>query len=611
MQSNSIKTLLRILALTFVAVTAVWLVQRGPTFSFITGGVTLSGNTPEVLGESQLVRHANPERRLEILVGLKVRDEADLDALLDNLQNPDSPQYQQFLSTDQFIARFAPATHDVDEAVRYLTSKGLKIKAVPKNRLMIHAEGTVSQLENAFNVTINEYSVDTIVKQSTVGQPNAPDSIAPKFYLSNDRDPVVPIHLKDVVQSVIGLNTFAQMESRIAHSKAPANLTQAKAKAQSQAHTPQDIATAYNFPNSNNQNVAAKVYSGKGVKVAIATAYGYDIKDIETYWKRHGIVRGGKLIDIPINGLSGKFEEETTLDLQLLSSQIPDADVLMYIAVDPSFVNFALTFNQVAVDNEASVMSVSWGLCERGTGWLMMKTENMVFKQLAAQGIALFVSSGDDGAYDCKIKSKGKEVPKWAVDYPSSNPRFTAVGGTSLSVQNGARTAEPAWSGSGGGVSDHWSRPSWQSGPGLPGGDKRASADVAMNADPYTGYSFYFQGNWSRIGGTSASAPSWAALWVLTVEASGKRVGSANPYVYRIGNSANYGNYFYDVTKGNNGAGHGAGFPGYPAGPKWDHPTGWGVPDGAALVEWIVKVSPSTPAAVGKKEPVKGSGKNP
>ena len=118
MQSNSIKTLLRILALTFVAVTAVWLVQRGPTFSFITGGVTLSGNTPEVLGESQLVRHANPERRLEILVGLKVRDEADLDALLDNLQNPDSPQYQQFLSTDQFIARFAPATHDVDEAVR-------------------------------------------------------------------------------------------------------------------------------------------------------------------------------------------------------------------------------------------------------------------------------------------------------------------------------------------------------------------------------------------------------------------------------------------------------------------------------------------------------------
>ncbi|MFA6211839.1 MAG: S53 family peptidase [Candidatus Obscuribacterales bacterium] len=598
MQFVSIKALLRILALTFVAVTAVWLVQRGPTFSVITGGVTLSGNTPEILGESQLVRHANPESRLEILVGLKVRDEADLDALLESLQNPDSPQYQQFLSTDQFIAHFSPATHDVDETVRYLTSQGLTIKSVPKNRLMIHAEGTVAQLEKAFNVTINEYSVDTIVNQSTIGQPNAPDSTAAKFYLSNDRDPVVPIHLKDVVESVIGLNTYAQMESRIAHSKAPAK------RAQSQAHTPQDIATVYNFPNSNNENVPAKVYSGKGVKIAIATAYGYDIKDIEAYWKRHGIVRGGQLIDRPINGLSGKFEEETTLDLQLLSSQVPDADVLMYMAVNPSFVNFALTFNQVAIDNEASVMSVSWGLCERGTGWLMMKTENMVFKQLAAQGIALFVSSGDDGAYDCKIKSKGKEVPKWAVDYPSSNPRFTAVGGTSMTQQDGVRTAEPAWTGSGGGVSDHWSRPSWQVGSGLPGGDKRASADVSMNADPYTGYSFYFQGNWSRIGGTSASAPSWAALWGLTVEAAGKRVGSANPYVYRIGNSADYGKYFYDVTKGNNGAGHGAGYPGYQAGPKWDHPSGWGAPNGDALVEWMVKVS-APAAAVKKVEPSK------
>jgi kumamolisin len=603
MPNISLKALLRVLALTFVALSVVWMVQRGPTFSFITGGVTLSGNTPEVLGESQLVKHANPETRLEILVGLKVRDEADLDALLENLQNPDSPQYQQFLSTDQFIARFSPATQDVDETVRYLTSMGLKIKSVPKNRLMIHAEGTVSQLEKAFNVTINEYSVDTLMNQSAVGQPGSPDAVAPKFYMSNDRDPVLPIHLKDVVQSVIGLNTYAQMESRIAHSKAPVK------RALAPAHTPQDIATAYNFPNSNNQNAPAKVFSGKGVKVAVATAYGYDPKDIEAYWKRHGIVRGGQLIDKPINGLSGKFEEETTLDLELVSSQVPDADVLMYIAVNPSFLNFALTFNQVAIDNEASVMTVSWGLCERNTGWLMMKTENMVFKQLAAQGIALFVSSGDDGAYDCKVQSKGKEVPKWAVDYPSSNPRFTAVGGTSLSQQNGVRTAEPAWSGSGGGVSDNWSRPSWQVGSGLPAGDKRASADVAMNADPYTGYSFYFQGDWSRIGGTSASAPTFAALWVLTVEAAGKRVGSANPYVYRLGNSADYGKHFYDVTKGNNGAGHGAGFPGYQAGPKWDHPTGWGVPDGAALIDWVVKASPSGNAAgkaAGKKsEPQK------
>ena len=266
----------------------------------------------------------------------------------------------------------------------------------------------------------------------------------------------------------------------------------------------------------------------------------------------------------------------------------------MYIAVNPSFLNFALTFNQVAVDNEVAAMSVSWGLCEKRTGWLMMKTENIVFKQLTAQGIALFVSSGDDGAYDCKVRPKdkdSKDPPEWAVDYPSSNALFTAVGGTSLRQAVGVRTAEPAWAGSGGGISSHWARAPWQVGKGLPATDKRTSADVALNADPNTGYSFLFKGNWSRIGGTSASAPTMASLWILTVEAAGKRVGSANPYLYKLGNSADYNKYFHDVQTGDNGHGRG---PGYPATENWDYPTGWGAPKGVELVEWMVTASTPT-----------------
>jgi len=594
MQPVTFKRVSRFVALALMVVAAIWFVNRGPTFSLFHGGVILSGNTPEVVGESQLVKHANPEARLEILVGLNLRDEADLDSLLVKQQDPNAPEYQQFLTVDQFVTRYSPDAYDVEQVVRYLTSQGLKIKLVPKNRLLIHAEGTVSQLEKAFNVTINEYSASAMVNTANIGAMPADSTAAqaPVVYYSNDRDPSVPVHLKNVVQSVIGLNTYAEFQSRIAKSRAPAP------RAAQSSHSPQDIGTAYNFPNVNNKKAVdsvggKKIYSGKGVKVAVATAYGYDQQDIDAYWLKHGIVRTGQLTNKYINGTSTKFEEETTLDLQLVSSQIPDADVIMYIASNPSFLTFALTFNQVAVDNEASVMTVSWGLCEKGTGWLMMKTENMVFKQAAAQGIALFVSSGDDGAYDCPAKPKDKTL-KWAVDYPSSNPNFTAVGGTSLAVDDdGVRTAGPAWSGSGGGVSEHWKRPNWQVGANLPSGDMRASADVALNADPYTGYSFYFQGRWSRIGGTSASAPTMAALWVLTVEAAGKRVGAANPYLYRLGNSADYGKYFYDVTKGNNGAGQG---PGYKAGPSWDHPTGWGAPNGTALIEWMVKVSPAQPA---------------
>lgn len=560
-----------------------WYVVQGPVFTLISGGVTLSGNTPAIVHDSQLVSHANPEKTIEIVVGLKLHDEGELDALIARQQDPDSPDYLQFLSREEFNRRFAPSQSDADEVQRYLTSQGLQIISVAPNRLLIHAQGRVSQLEKAFNVQINEYQTQTATGLQS--------------FFSNDRDPVIPLHLKNVVQSIIGLDTISQFESRISKpvpDAQPAAPKPHRRGAGQDPLSPQDVAGAYNFPNNNNGHVGDVKFSGKGVKVAIATAYGYSRQDIQTYWSRHNIKRGGQLIDKPVNGSTNKLEEETTLDVEVLSSQVPDADVLMYIGHDPSFVTFALTFNQVVVDNEASVMTVSWGLCEKRSGWLVMQTEHAIFKQAVAQGISLFVSAGDDGAYDC-----GGKKPDFAVDFPSSDPQFTAVGGTSLEVRNSGRTSEWAWTGSGGGVSNNWTRPSWQTAVNLPAGDMRLSSDVAMNADPYTGYSFYFGGNWGRIGGTSASAPAWASLWTLAVESAGKRLGSANPFVYRIGNNPDYGKIFFDVTKGNNGAGRG---PGFVAGTGWDHPTGWGAPDGTAVVDYVTRTSVLTPGVNAAKK---------
>ncbi len=76
-----------------------------------------------------------------------------------------------------------------------------------------------------------------------------------------------------------------------------------------------------------------------------------------------------------------------------------------------------------------------------------------------------------------------------------------------------------------------------------------------MAADPYTPYAILFEGNWIASGGTSISAPNWAALWIASTQAAGKRIGSGNSRIYRMGNSADYGNLFYDVTKGDNGDG--------------------------------------------------------
>jgi kumamolisin len=570
MFNTTIKKLLGIACLVGLVSVGAWYLAEYNPFGFRASEVTLSGSTPEAVSDSTLVRHASPELKLEIVVGLKSPNEADLDLLIARQQDPQSSDYLNFLSVDDFTARFAPAQTDVDKVTDYLRSNGIAIKRVYKNRLVVHAEGTVAQLEKAFHVKINQYQY----RSGVIGAMTTFD------YVSNDSDPSIPVALKDIVEGVLGLNTLDRLESRVAKPMGPAP------QVSPGALSPQDVATAYNFPNANNRN-GMFLYSGKGQTLAIVTAEGYDPNDVNTYWSHHGIKRGGKLIDIPINGSTKATNDETTLDLELAGSQVPNADIRMYIAVDARFINFAMAFNQMAIDNEAASMSVSWGACESRSGRLMMKIESIILKQAVSQGIGIFASSGDDGAYDCAGKK-----PKYNVDFPSSSPSVTAVGGTTLVQNGGSRISEEAWAGSGGGVSQAWDKYPWQHGPGVPTDNHRNTADVSMDADPYTGYSYYFQGKWAKIGGTSASAPEWNSLWVLATEAAGRRLGSANPIVYRIGRSSDYRKAFTDITAGDNGAGRG---PGYKARPNWDHPTGWGVPNGEGLVGVIVRMAPSLP----------------
>jgi subtilase family serine protease len=580
------KGLLRLVTVVTLVALAFWVGEKGDLFSFFSRPVTLSGSVPEVVRRSQPIHHAAPEAQLDIVVGLKINNEAELDALILRQQDPDSPDYHRFLTVSQFTERFAPTEGEVDDVVKYLTSNGIAVKRIYSNRLLIHAAGSVAQLEKAFNVTINEYQLPGSAAQNSMA--------ASATYFSNDRDPSVPGFLKNIVQSVIGLNTFAAYES---HMRVPHGVVPTPVQA---PLSPRDVATAYDFPNQNNKIVPVKKYSGKGVNLAIVTANGYDRADVEAYWQQYGIMRSGTITDVPIDGVSKKLGDETTLDLELAGSQAPGANILMYIGASSSFIDFTMTYAQVVIDNKADVMTVSWGLCEERAGWMPMMTENLIFREAAVQGIALFASAGDDGAYDC---GSDKDPLELSVDYPASNPLVTAVGGTALYVRDSVRVGEVTWESGGGGISSQWDRPAWQVAPTLPPGDKRATTDVSANGDPWTGYSFYFKGKWSRIGGTSASSPEWASLWALVLEATGQRVGSANFYVYKMGALKDYPKYFYDVNDGNNGDGVG---PGYQAGTGWDIPSGWGTPDGAAIIDWMIQVSPKTPPeerSLGQKHP--------
>lgn len=545
---------------------------------------TLSGNTPSVVHSMQPVGRTSPARKVKIVIGLKLKNEAALDALLTAQADPHSPEFKHYLTPSEFARRFAPDQAEYDKVVAFVQSRGLTVTTSASNRLIVGAEGTVDQVEKAFSVAIKEYNWD--------GQ----------TYFSNDADPQIPASLRQTVESVIGLSSFAQFRAKNKPSQ-----KEAGSKVSLMGLTPEQVATAYGFPNAYNKAAGTK-YSGKGITVAIATAYNYSRSDVDEYWRFFGVKRTGSITDIPVNGCTSRLNRETTLDLEQVGAQAPGADVLMYLGSDPAFSTFTLVFNQIVTDNKADVISVSWGLCERDTGVAQMNTEHAIFKQANAQGIPIFAASGDDGAYDCKDTeaqpdgrkgsgdkegkapagksgSGSKTVPPTAVDYPSSDPYVVAVGGTTLYLDDdNGRAAESAWSGAGGGISSLWPRPSWQNGKGLPANNSRNSADVALAADPWTGYAVYYQGSWSISGGTSFAAPNWAALWALIDEACKGRTGHAHELLYEAGQSGKYGTLFHDITIGNNGDGRG---PGYNAGPNWDHPTGWGTPRALALCDWI------------------------
>jgi subtilase family serine protease len=305
---------------------------------------------------------------------------------------------------------------------------------------------------------------------------------------------------------------------------------------------------------------------------------------------------------------------------------------------------------QAIADNKADALSLSYGLPENWAALFGLVqgpatsgapgVEQIEFASLAAEGIAVFVSSGDDGAWDCQDITTGLFLGLACVSYPASDPNVVAVGGVNIPLdENGNLTGSiTAWAdnttlggngtfgnnvGSGGGVSTVFTPPPWQA--TTTGATMRELPDIALDADPNTGPSIMINAAYGgipeAIGGTSASAPESAAQWGIVLQACkanatcnkggtyGYRLGNPAPLLYAIYGTSNlakapysssftpaltYANVFYDVLYGDNQAVPPSQSPqpattpgGYAAGPGYDQVTGLGVPFTGHLIQAI------------------------
>ena len=535
----------------------------------------INGQTVPLIKHAQLLGAANRGQQLNLSIGLQPRNQQELENLLRNLYDPRSSMYHHFLTPQEYADEFGPTLEQQQQVTAYLRNQGLAVLRIAPNGLLIDASATVAQAESAFQININNYKLGTHTFYANAGAPS------------------IPASLSSLITSIGGLDDSVKLHPLL-HDLNPKSgkpgLGKRSLNAQPNAQAgfkPADLVAAYDAGPLQQAGVM-----GNNQTVAVFELDGYQSSDITQYLQAYNLGNpsiSNVLVD-GSDGSAGQGAIEVELDIEVVAAMAPKASQIVYEGPN-STQGVNDTYNKIVTDNKAQITTISWGECETASGASELQTLDTIFKQGAAQGIAMFAASGDSGAYDCNDTNL-------AVDSPAGDPYITGVGGTNLQVSNGAYGSESVWSnptdtqrspkgsGGGGGLSNTFKEPSWQTGPGVTNqysNGNREVPDVSANADPATGYSVYCTASasgcpsagWIVVGGTSAAAPFWAGNTATIneyLQKQGKsRMGFANPVLYGLASAQQQFAPFHDVSSGDNLF--------YPAAANYDLASGIGSPD--------------------------------
>jgi subtilase family serine protease len=512
---------------------------------------TLTNHVPEAVasGVAPLVGHLPSKQRLSLAISLPLRDQADLEDLLQQLYDPQSPSFHHYLSVAEFTSRFGPTESDYAAALDFARANGLAVIDAPANRLVVDVEGSAASIEKVFNITLGLYQHPT----------------EDRTFYAPDREP--SLDLATPVLHISGLDNFTLPHAkniRVAHpNSAMSNIGKAGSGPGGQ-YVASDMRAAY---------YGSGPLTGHGQTVGLFEYAGYEISDVKTYFTNLGQTLSVNVEGVSLNGVSlhcpPSFcdDSEQAIDIEMAIGMAPGLkEVLVYVGNSDVSI-----FNQMAADNTAKQLSCSWGWTDDESSL------DPIFMEMATQGQSVFVATGDSGS-----STPGDVV------WPADDPYITAVGGTDIDTVSpgGHWKSETGWSGSAGSPSKNKIPiPFYQQTAGVITPLNHGSTtlrnypDVAAEANTNQ-YSCYDgicdQGN----GGTSFAAPQWASIIAMANERSlaggGTTLGFLNPALYTIGLGSTYDADFHDITSGNNG--------GYNAVTGYDLVTGWGSPKGPALI---------------------------
>ena len=515
-------------------------------------------------GRAQAVGQLPKSQMMTLDIVLQLRDEPGLKSFLEELYDPNSGIYHQFLTPAQFTERFGPSEQEYAAVVAFAKANGLAVIGGSRDGMEVQVKGPVSTVENAFHVTMRTY------------QHPAENRV---FY-SPDREPTTTLPFQ--LWHVSGLDNYSIPHPMyVKRSEAAAALGVDAKRLVTHATTGSGPSASFLGSDMRAAYYGGTALTGAGQNLGLFEYLGTDLADLTTYYKNVKQTNNVPVTVLSTDGTStscvysraGGYCDDTeqTLDMTQALGMAPGLkSLVMYVgSTDTAIISAMTTHNPLP-----TTIGCSWGWTPADPSTL-----DPYFEKMSAQGQNFFAASGDSSTW-----SRRNEA------WPADDANVVSVGGTDLTTKSagGAWASETAWSDSGGGISpDKIAIPSWQKLSGVINSSNKGSTtyrngpDVAANAN-FTFYTCADQTSClaNEYGGTSFAAPMWAAYIALVNQqraASGLgTIGFINPTIYAQNVTSSYATDFHDITSGKSGS--------YSAVTGYDLVTGWGSPNGTGLI---------------------------
>ena len=505
--------------------------------------------------------------RMVLMLSPSAEQEQAAAELIAAQHDSSSPSFHKWLTPAQFGQQFGIAPDDAAKVQQWLQGQGLTVHEVAQSRRFVVFSGTVGQVEQAFSTEMHSYTYNN------------------KKFIANSTNVQIPIALAPVVKGVVRLHGDPRTPNTYIGGKVHFNKKSGHFEADTGGHfmAPADFAKIYNV-----QPLYDAGVNGSGQTIAIVGRSNIDVQNVTDFRTQLGLPANDPQVivngDDP--GQTGDMPE-AMLDVTWSGAVAPLAKIILVVS-QSNFADGVDTSASYIVDNNmAPVVSMSYGACENAIGQMQNDFYNSLWQQAAAQGITVFVSSGDNGGAGCDAPGGGLYASGGvAVNGLSSTPYNVSVGGTQFDDTDNptaywADTNDPAtgqsalgyipeivwnessndpnfvllYSGSGG-VSSVYKKPAWQAAPGVPNDGMRDLPDISLTAALHDGYLVCLYGYCSlgqyfySFGGTSASSPSAAGIMALVNQKNaGQRQGMANYVFYKL---ASIPGVYHDTVKGNN-----------------------------------------------------------